>query len=198
VGRGGLAYDGKRLEIIERCAQLFDAGGYHRATMQLLADEVGLGKPTLYHYFASKTDILYAIHQIQIAGLIDGINSVRRRGLSPEQQLYHAARDILEQIAQHPGYIRAFFEHYQELEGAKRADIRERRIEYFRRVCDIIKEGIASGTFCKVDVEMAAYGFLGTCSWAFQWYRTVADKQSAQTVADALCRNFLLGLERRD
>lgn len=192
------AHDDKRLEIIERCAQLFDSGGYHRATMQLLADEVGLGKPTLYHYFASKTDILYAIHQIQIAALLDGIDSARRRGLSAEQQLYHAARDILEQIARHPGYTRAFFDHYSELEGAKRTEIRERRVEYFKRVCDIIRAGMASGAFRKTDVEMAAYGFLGTCSWAYQWYRVVADKQSPQTVADGLCRNFLLGLQMRD
>jgi AcrR family transcriptional regulator len=190
------AHDDKRLEIIERCAQLFDAGGYHRATMQLLADEVGLGKPTLYHYFASKTDILFAIHQMQIAALIDGIDSVRRRGLGPEQQLYHAARDILEQIAQHPGYVRAFFEHYGELEGAKRSEIRARRIEYFQRVCDIIRSGIASGAFRKVDVETAAYGFLGTCSWAYQWYRAVADKQKPVVVADALCANFLQGLSK--
>lgn len=192
------AHDDKRLQIIERCAQLFDTGGYHRATMQLLADEVGLGKPTLYHYFASKTEILYAIHQMQIAALIDGIDSVRRRSLSPEQQLYHAARDILEQIARHPGYVRAFFEHYGELEGAKRTEIRARRIEYFQRVCDIIRAGISNGTFRKVDVEVAAYGFLGTCSWAYQWYRQVADSQSPQAVADVLCTNFLLGLTKRD
>jgi AcrR family transcriptional regulator len=191
------AHDTKRLEIIERCAQLFDAGGYHRATMQLLADEVGLGKPTLYHYFASKTDILYAIHQIQIAALLGGIDSAQRRNLTPQQQLYHAARDILEQIAQHPGYVRAFFEHYGELETAKRAEIRARRNEYFQRVCDIIRAGMASGVFRKLDVEIAAYGFLGTCSWAYQWYRMVAGKQSAHSVADALCKNFLLGLEKR-
>src|SRR5438876_12299390 len=76
------ADDDKRQQIIERCANLFDSGGYHRATMQLLADEVGLGKPTLYHYFSSKTEILYAIHQQHIAVLIDGLDSERRRGAS--------------------------------------------------------------------------------------------------------------------
>lgn len=190
------AHDDKRLQIIERCAELFDAGGYHRATMHLLANEVGLGKPTLYHYFASKTEILFAIHQMQIAALIDGIDSAERLGLNPEQQLYHAARDILEQIARHPGYVRAFFEHYGELKGAQRTEIRKRRIEYFQRVCQIIRAGIESGAFRKVEVEMTAYGFLGTCSWAYQWYRSVADKKSPAVVADFLCTNFLLGLSK--
>src|SRR6478672_10967406 len=75
------AHDDKRLEIMERCADLFDSGGYHRATMQMLADEVGLGKPTLYHYFPSKTDILYAIHDSHISALIDGLK--RGNGSDP-------------------------------------------------------------------------------------------------------------------
>ena len=127
------AHDDKRLEIMERCADLFDSGGYHRATMQMLADEVGLGKPTLYHYFPSKTDILFAIHQKHIAALIEGLDSEQRRGSSPQQMLIHACRDILEEIAHHPGYVRAFFEHYGELEGSKRTEIRARRAGIFRQ-----------------------------------------------------------------
>jgi len=190
------AHDDKRLEIIERCADLFDSDGYHRATMQMLADEVGLGKPTLYHYFRSKTEILYAIHQLQISALIDGLDSVQRRGLAPEELLLHAARDILQQIANHPGYVRAFFEHYGELEGPKRAEIRARRKEYFDKICAIIKAGMAAGAFRKSDIELSAYGFLGICSWAYQWYRPVADRYSPQKVAESLCTMFLQGLKK--
>jgi TetR/AcrR family transcriptional regulator, cholesterol catabolism regulator len=190
------AHDDKRLQIIERCAALFDAGGYHRATMQMLADEVGLGKPTLYHYFRSKTEILFAIHQLQIAALIDGLDSVQRRGLSPEDLLQYAARDILQQIANHPGYVRAFFEHYGELDGPKRAEIRARRREYFEKICGIIKAGMTSGAFRKSDVELAAYGFLGICSWAYQWYRAMTDRLSPQKAAESLCTMFLQGLKK--
>ena len=190
------AHDVKRQQIIERCANLFDSGGYHRATMQLLADEVGLGKPTLYHYFSSKTEILYAIHQQHIAALIDGLDSEQRRGASPREQLIHAACNILEEIAKHPGYVRAFFEHYGELEGAKRAEIRARRQEYFEKVCAIIKSGIASGAFRKCDVELTAYGFLGMCSWAYHWYPPLAERLPAQKAAETLCGTFLEGLQK--
>ena len=190
------AHDDKRQEIIERCADLFDAGSYHRATMQMLADEVGLGKPTLYHYFRSKTDILYAIHQQHIAALIDGLDSEQRRGASHDQLLIHACRDILEEIAKHPGYVRAFFEHYQELDEPKRAEIRRRRQEYFGKICGIIKSGIAAGVFRKCDVELTAYGFLGMCSWAYQWYPPMVEKISPQKLAETLCGTFLQGLNK--
>jgi TetR/AcrR family transcriptional regulator, cholesterol catabolism regulator len=190
------AHDDKRQHIIERCASLFDSGGYHRATMQLLADEVGLGKPTLYHYFNSKTEILYAIHQQHIAKLIEGLDSEQRRGASPREQLLHAACDILEEIAKHPGYVRAFFEHYGELEGPKRVEIRARRQQYFEKVCAIIQSGIDAGVFRKCDVELTAYGFLGMCSWAYHWYLPLAARLSARKAAETLCGTYLEGLQK--
>ena len=36
------AHDEKRNEILGHCATLFDRVGYHKASMQMLADEVGL------------------------------------------------------------------------------------------------------------------------------------------------------------
>lgn len=190
------AHDDKRQQIIERCADLFDSGGYHRATMQMLADEMGLGKPTLYHYFTSKTEILYAIHQKHIASLIERLDSEQRRGASHADLLLHACRDILEEIAEHPGYVRTFFEHYGELDGPMRTEIRARRQEYFDKVCGIIKSGIAAGEFRKSDVELTALGFLGMCSWAYQWYPPMVEKISPQKLAETLCETFLNGLSK--
>jgi len=185
----------KRLEIIERCATLFDSGGYHRATMQILADEVGLSKPTLYYYFKSKAEILFAIHQIHIAALIDGLDSDQRRGATPEALLVHAARDVLDEIAEHPGYVRAFFEHYGELDGAMRTEIRARRSEYFEKICAVIRAGVADGTFRKCDIEITAYGFTGLFSWAYHWYPAVAGRTTTKKLAESLCQTFLQGLK---
>jgi AcrR family transcriptional regulator len=55
--------------------------------LQMLADEVRLGKPTLNHYFASKTEILCAIHQMHIAALLDGLDSEQRRASTLAQKL---------------------------------------------------------------------------------------------------------------
>jgi AcrR family transcriptional regulator len=190
----GTAHEDKRQEIIERCADLFDGGSYHRSTMQMLADEVGLGKPTLYHYFRSKTEILYAIHQQHIGVLIDGLNREQARGATPDGLLVHACRHILDEIARHPGYVRAFFEHYAELDEPKRAEIRRRRLEYFRKICGILESGVAAGVFRECDIELTAYGFLGMCSWAYQWYPGMPARISTQELAESLCETFLQGL----
>lgn len=99
------AHDGKRAEIVQHCAALFDKVGFHNTSMQMLADEVGLGKPTLYHYFPSKLSILYAIHDSHIGVLLDGLR--HEPETDPIVSLRDACVGILSQIATHPGYVRA-------------------------------------------------------------------------------------------
>src|SRR5690348_11357574 len=90
------AHDEKRAMIIEGCASLFDKVGYHNTSMQMLADEVGLGKPTLYHYFPSKNAILYAIHDSHITGLLTRLEG--RKGEDRADVLRWACVDILKEI----------------------------------------------------------------------------------------------------
>jgi len=49
---------GRRAEIVEIAARLFDRHGYHSTSMDDIAEAVGLRKPSLYHYFKSKDQIL--------------------------------------------------------------------------------------------------------------------------------------------
>ena len=58
---------------------------------------------------------------------------------------------LARQIAEHPGYVRAFMDHYGDLEGKMRQKIRARRKEYFDRICGIIIQGIESGRFRRCD-----------------------------------------------
>jgi TetR/AcrR family transcriptional regulator, cholesterol catabolism regulator len=187
------AHDGKRAEIIQHCAALFDKVGFHNTSMQMLADEVGLGKPTLYHYFPSKLSILYAIHDSHIGALLDGLQ--HEPSSDPLLSLRAACIGILSQIATHPGYVRAFMDNYGDLEGEMRAAIRARRRDYFEGVKGIIVDGIARGRFRPVDPVIATYGFLGMCNWAYKWYPPMADTRSPEEVADALCAPFFDGLK---
>lgn len=191
------AHDEKRLEIIECCAELFDRVGYHGASMQMLADEMGMGKPTLYHYFASKTDILYEMHQVHIDALIRGLEPERDLSdLDPAKLLEEACAFTLKQIAEHPGYVRAFMDHYTELEGRQRSEMRKRREKYMVRINQIISAGIAKGQFKAIDAELATLAFLGMCNWAYKWYPRMADDHPPQKMAQVLCQIFLGGLNK--
>lgn len=188
------AYEDRRGDIIRESAVLFDRIGYHGASMQMVAAAVKLRKPTLYHYFRSKTDILYAIHEEFIGDLRTRHAERLARRAPIDEQLLGIHSDILRQIAEHPGYVRAFFEHHGELESGQKREMRRQRREYFQMVCDVIGAGVEQGLFASCELRLIALGFLGMCNWA--WYPQERGRSIEQT-AQSLCQVFLNGLKIR-
>lgn len=192
------AHDEKRLAIIAHCAALFDRVGFHGTSMQMLADEVGLGKPTLYHYFSSKSDLLYEMHQLHIDALINGLKSDKLgTHTEPADLLEKSCTYTLREIAEHPGYVRAFMDHYEELDGNQRTEIRNRRREYFSMIKEIINTGIAEHKFRDIDPQLGTLAFVGMCNWAYKWYPRMAEQNPPEEMAKNLCNIFLGGLNVR-
>ena len=161
----------RRQQIVARAAGLFDQSGYASTTMDDIARDVGVAKPTLYHYFPSKDDILHAIHEEFIDLLIERHDARTGTGLPPEHLLLEVMADILELMETHRGHVRVFFEHHRELPAEARGPIKVKRDRYERIVEELVEEGMASGVIRTTDAHLAALAAFGMCNWAYQWYR---------------------------
>ncbi|MFI5956368.1 TetR/AcrR family transcriptional regulator [Cryptosporangium sp. NPDC051539] len=170
--RRQMSLDDRRREIITAAAGLFDRDGYSRTSMDDIAKTVGIAKPTLYHYFRSKEEILSSIHEEFIDLLLAKEERRRRAGLPPEQMLLEVMVDILELMETHHGHLRVFFEHHRELPDAARPGMRAKRDRYEEAVTRTIEAGVTSGVFRDLEPRLTALGLFGMCNWAYQWYRT--------------------------
>lgn len=170
----------RRQQIVTLAAGLFDQGGYSSTTMDDIAHEVGVAKPTLYHYFPSKDDILHAIHEEFIDLLISRHESRAATGLRPEQLLLEVMADILELMETHRGHVRVFFEHHRELPTEAKGPIRVKRDRYEQIVESLIGESIELGVFRETDRHLAALATFGMCNWAYQWYRPGGNLRSRE------------------
>lgn len=173
----------RRQLIANVAAGLFNKHGYHQTTMAHIAAAAGMAKPTLYHYFTNKHQILFFIHDEFMTVLLDGLQSHVDRGLTPAQQLLGTMVDILRLNETHPGHVRVFFEHFRELPAEERAAALPKRDYMFDTVADIIRAGIEDRTFRDVDPDLAAFEIFGMCNWAYQWFRP-GGSMSAQSVAE--------------
>jgi len=167
-----MSSDQRRNEIVTVAANLFDGSAFTSTTMDDIAKHIGVAKPTLYHYFSSKEEILHAIHEEFIDLLFAHHLEREGAGLRPEQLLLEAMADILELMQTHRGHVRVFFEHHRELAPDARVELRRKRDEYERLVEGLIEECIRRGTFRQVDSRMATLALFGMCNWAYQWYRS--------------------------
>ncbi len=149
--------------------------------MEQIALAAGIAKPTLYHYFRAKDEILRGIHETFIDLLLDRQEERRKLALAPADQLLGAMTDILGLMETHRGHVRVFFEHYRELPSPVREQIRVKRARYQDLVHDAITTGIRDGAFREVDPDMATMAVFGICNWAYQWWRPGSGMDSAHT-----------------
>lgn len=169
--RDASASERRRDEITQAAAELFDRHGYHSTSMADIASAVGLSKPTMYHYFEGKDEILFEIHETFIDLLIskherrsDSVN------LAPEHELLEIMTDILEVIESHKGHVRVFFEHHRELSSAYRSKVRSKRNQYEAVVRETITEGIDAGHLRQIDPGLATLAVFGIANWSYQWF----------------------------
>lgn len=182
--RREMSTDQRRHDIVGRAADLFEASGYASSSMGQIGAAAGLAKPTLYHYFASKDEILFAIHDEFMSLLTDRMAARDGSTLSPTARVQAVIADILGLMQTHGGHVRVFFEHYRELPPERQAQIRVRRDKYEQEVQASIEEGIATGEFRTVDSRLTTLALFGMCNWAYQWYRVDGSRTPDQIAAE--------------
>ncbi len=164
--------DARRRDIVATAAQLFETEGFATTSMERIARAVGLAKPSLYHYFASKDDILFAIHEEFINLLIERQEQRAVARLGPSQQLLEVFGDVFDLMDTHRGHVRVFFEHYRELPLAQQEVIKAKREAYERSIEEVIVDGNASGELRGVDPRLVTLALFGMSNWSYQWFRS--------------------------
>lgn len=204
ASEGRAATGGRRGEIIAAAAELFDVGGYRAVSMEDIADAVGIRKPTLYHYFRAKDEILYEIYRQTIDRLLTRQERRSALPLDPKQELLEIMGDVLEVVETLPGHVRVFFEHHRELPDDRHEEIMAKRARYHDHAVEVIRSGIADGSFrSDLDPQLAALAIFGACNWAYQWYARSGElrgREIAQRFWDLFMRGMFeatAGAERR-
>ncbi|MBK6922485.1 MAG: TetR/AcrR family transcriptional regulator [Deltaproteobacteria bacterium] len=69
---GGTPGTSKHDAIVRAATRLFQRYGYRRTTVELIAQEAGVAKPTLYAHFEDKDAIFVAVCKAVVARIVDG------------------------------------------------------------------------------------------------------------------------------
>jgi AcrR family transcriptional regulator len=67
---------GRQEEIIRAAAKRFGRHGFGKTTLEEIARDVRIGKPTIYHYFNSKNDLYYSSIAFQSSQFIEDIKAI--------------------------------------------------------------------------------------------------------------------------
>lgn len=189
---------GKQREIIEAATKLMSERGYHGASMQMIAEKVGIRKSTIFHHFKDKEAILLAILDETVPQATHRLLLiVNDKHLAPMQKLQQFIRVHMKMVEEQGQILNLYLGESRHLSKQNRHLYMESRRIYTNLVKQIISEvqqdeSIACG-FRNLSPTIVAHGILGMCNWAIQWYRRGAGLD-VLTIADQFC-HIITGMD---
>jgi AcrR family transcriptional regulator len=189
------ARDEKREAVLRAAVQLFLEQGYHRATLNDVAERLNITKPALYNYFRGKDAILFEcwmMGQERVETCIARIDAGGGSGLVKLRKLLLA---YAQEMTTDAGKSLVRFD-VRDLSDKHQKTVRAARREIdgvFRRY---ISEGIADGSIRPCDVKLSAFAIAGSLNWIGHWYQRDG-KQSAETIAAEFALRLTEGLAKR-
>jgi AcrR family transcriptional regulator len=158
-------------DILSRAATLFSQRGYHAVGIRDLAEAVGLSTSTLYHYYATKQDILFAIVSRFLAEFTERlVAGLRDASVPPRERLDRAVTEHVQLTVARSEELLVGSPVLNALSPDQRARIARMRREYRDAVRDVIAEGVAAGEFHVADPLLTAMAMLDMLDGIRSWY----------------------------
>jgi TetR/AcrR family transcriptional regulator, cholesterol catabolism regulator len=195
--RKGEKFGARRREILDAATEVFHRRGYSAASIQEIADEVGLLKGSLYYYIDSKEDLLFTVlsETYDLAkAQIDRVEAME--GLGPLERLGAYIEAHVNFIAEHTTKMAIYYSDFELVGEERKLVLIRQRKQFERYITSLITQAQKAGEVSdKVDAKMAAYLILGEMNWAYTWYRPegrVSPRKLGKLAAD-LVLNGLRG-----
>lgn len=189
-------HDLKREAVVRAAAQAFNARGYHNTSLDDIAAALGVTKPTVYYYVASKEQLLLECFRAGLQGVRDALREAERSGRSGRERLNAVVRGYAGAIASEYGWcmVRA---HEHDLGPAMGAEVKTLKSEIDQGLRRLLRAGIDDGSIAPCDSRITAFAIAGALNGIAHWYRESQPMTAAQ-VADLFVVFFERGLLPRD
>ena len=171
-------WERRRTHILHSALRAFRRKGYHATTLDDIAEELGVRRTALYHYFPDKEAILYACHLEALAELKRILREARARYDPAADRLRHIIREHVRVMTDTLEGSPLAFE-VTELSRRHHDEVIAARDRYERGVRGIVEEGMRGGDFRKADPKIATFAILGAINWIARWYRPEGTIQSS-------------------
>lgn len=164
------ANDDKEAEIFAAAVRIFRQKGYHAASMQDLADAVGLQKASLYYYVTSKEDLLLSIYERLAGAFTRQLTELVAASLPPSEKLRRAVESQVVALGEQLELFTVYLSEQKFLNGRPRERIHAEAERHAELIETILREGIEARLFRDCNVTVTARAIIGMCNWIYQWY----------------------------
>jgi TetR/AcrR family transcriptional regulator, cholesterol catabolism regulator len=183
-------------EICRTAARVFYEKGYDGASMQDIAEAVGLTKAGLYHHVGSKDRLLFEIMNYGMDILDETVLARVRSIQDPRDRLRATIIGHIDLIVRARDLeITVILHENRSLKGALRRKINARKrayIEYLKTLIGEVQR--EAGRMPETPPALATFYLLGIVNWLYQWYQPggpIKQKELEKATVDFFFRGLL-------
>lgn len=183
-------------EICRVAARVFFEKGYDGASMQDIAEAVGLTKAGLYHHVGSKDRLLYEIMNYGMDILDESVLEKVKTIEDPREKLRQTIVGHIDLVVRARDLeITVILHENRSLKSALRKKINARKKAYIQYLEDLIVQvQEQSGQEPLIPPILAAFNLLGIINWLYQWYRpegSIKQDELARECVDFFLRGLI-------
>ncbi len=186
------AFDSKRLHLLAAAARAFSEMGYDRASMRRVAAEAQLSLAGIYHYVASKEELLYWIQIHTFDSLLRGLRACLEGVVDPRLRFAAAVRNHVLHFGENMPELKVCARELDTLDGGAYDEVYDRRRRYFEAMHEIVR-GLHASCSLSLDSWLATASLFGMLNWLYQWYKPDRAQVSLDHLAEQQIALFLNG-----
>lgn len=182
--------------MIDVAARVFAQRGYHATSIEDLVNATGMTKGGLYHYMASKEDLLLGVVEELMDPLLERAKETVTTPGSAESRLRALMVLWLEHVADHRDHMIVFSQERRTLERTARwREVKQSRRSFEKLLAEAIDAGCRDGSFEVQDSQLALMMLLGAVNHIPQWFNPRGRLQPRE-IAECYCDLLVDGIGR--
>ena len=176
-------YEARREEILFAAERKFAQNGFFKTSMAEIAEDAQFAMGTVYRFFKSKEDIYISLVEAKVEELLRLLEEATQSRLPAQEKLRAVIQVKLAFADQNRAFFRIYVSEWSGFEWTVKSAFGERvwkrYLAQIDLVANLIKEGIKTGEFRKVnpkDTSLAFHGMLN--STIYLWILQSGPKES--------------------
>jgi AcrR family transcriptional regulator len=181
-------------EVVAAATEVFHERGYDAASLQDVADRVGILKGSLYYYIQSKEDLLAEVIGTAYENGLRAVREAAGGSGDPLQRLDRAVRAHVRHVCANLVGVAVYLRESSALPEARRRELlgdEEGHLAVFR---NLIEQAQWDGLIHEeVAADVAAQSLLGSVNWVYRWFEP-GGRFTPDEVGRELARTAMTGM----
>jgi AcrR family transcriptional regulator len=177
-------FDRRLAGLLNHAARIFCEKGYEGASMRDLSRAAGMSLAGLYHYFASKEELLYLIQKHTFRTIIENLRERLESSKDPEQRIRILIENHIAYFLANKEAMKVLTHEDETLKNEYGSEVRAIKREYYRICLDLL-EDFQRAKGLQFSGRLAMLSLFGMINWIYTWHNPRVDAGAQELARSA-------------